>query len=367
MKNKAESITKYQLLYMILQTQIGVGVLSLPHSVNKAAGSDGWISVLIAGVLVQLLILLIWFLSKRYPDQTIFGITEKALGKWIGKCIGFVYVLYAILTCTLILVLFQGILKLWVLPNTPSWIILFIMIGTSIFLVKDRIRVIARFYMFVMVLVPPLIILTIISFPSVAEYRYLFPIGSAGMISILKGAHAVLISMLGFEMLFLLFPYVQATDKQILKSVSIASGVTTLLYLYLVLVSFIVFSPKEIQLVPQPVLYMLKAITFQIVERIDLLFISIWIVVVATSFMSYLLFSSIGIQHIFNLKRHTTAFYFIVPATFIGAMIPRTEFHVGTLSRIVEFTSYVLIVIIPVCLLVVSIIQSKRKSRRYKG
>ncbi|WP_221563609.1 endospore germination permease [Alkalihalobacillus sp. TS-13] len=364
MKNKPESITKYQLIFMILLTQIGVGVLSLPFSVQQVAGSDGWISVIIAGVVVQFLIFLIWLLGRRFPDKTIFGISEQVAGKVLGKVIIFTYVLYGILVVTLILILYENIIKLWVLQSTPRWIVLILMITTCWFLVKDRIRVIARFYMFVTIFIPLLFLLTLVAFPGVMEYRYLLPVGAAGMMNILKGAHAVLISMLGFEMLLLLFPYAQANDREILKSVSIASGVTSLLYLYLVLVSFVVFSPIELKLIPQPVLYMLKAITFQVVERIDLLFIAIWIVVVGTSLMSYALFAAIGLQQLFKQKKHSKMLYIIFPVAFVGALIPQTDLQIASFSKVVEYSSYVFIIVIPMVLLLLSIFQNQMRKRR---
>lgn len=56
--------TKTQLLFFIIQTQIGVGILSLPYSVFQRAKQDGWMSILLAGLVVQLLILLFWMLAK---------------------------------------------------------------------------------------------------------------------------------------------------------------------------------------------------------------------------------------------------------------------------------------------------------------
>ncbi|MCF6136728.1 GerAB/ArcD/ProY family transporter [Pseudalkalibacillus berkeleyi] len=359
MKNKAESITKYQLFYMILQTQIGVGVLGLPFAVHQTSKSDGWISVIVAGLVVQILILTLWLLIRKYPGETIFSIAEKVVGPYFGKLINILYVIYGTIVCTLIYLLYQGILKLWVLPNTPRWAVMLMMVIASIYLAKERVRIIARFYLFVSVMIPVLIILTFISFPDVAETRYLFPIGQAGLYNILLGAHSVLISMLGFEMLLFLSKYVEAEDITILKSVSLANGVTTLIYVILTLVSYVVFSPKEIELVPQPVLYMLKAITFRIVERIDLLFISIWIVIVATSLISYLLFASKGLAYLLKQKEHKNSVYIISAFAFFAALIPQTKFEIDKIGTYVGYISYIFIAGIPIILLAISTLKSR--------
>ncbi|WP_349410137.1 endospore germination permease [Pseudalkalibacillus sp. SCS-8] len=360
MKNKAETITKYQLFYMILQTQIGVGVLGLPFAVHQVSQNDGWISVLIAGFISQLLIFIIWGLIKKYPGETIYGIAEKLAGKYFGKLISTLYIIYGTLICMLILDLYQSILKLWVLPHTPKWALMLMMVFAGIYIVKERVRIIARFFMFVTILVPILIILTLISFPTSVEYRYLFPIGQAGTLKIFIGAHSVLISMLGFEQLLILSKYTQANDRSILKAVSLANGITVLIYVFLVLISFMFFSPKEIDLIPHPVLYMLKAITFKIVERIDLLFISIWIVIVATSFISYLLFASKGVSYLFKLKGHKASAYIVASVAFALALIPNTKFEIEQISTYIGYVSYGFIAFIPILLLLISILKSLR-------
>ena len=52
MTKKDQSITKFQLFFILIQSQIGVGLLSLPNAVQKTAKGDGWISTLLAGLAV---------------------------------------------------------------------------------------------------------------------------------------------------------------------------------------------------------------------------------------------------------------------------------------------------------------------------
>ena len=43
------SISVSQLFFIVLQTQIGIGVSGLPYNLFKTAHTDGWISMLISG------------------------------------------------------------------------------------------------------------------------------------------------------------------------------------------------------------------------------------------------------------------------------------------------------------------------------
>ncbi|MED1228899.1 GerAB/ArcD/ProY family transporter [Bacillus nakamurai] len=52
---KPKKISQLQAVCFILQTQISIGVLALPHLLIVKSGSSGWISILLTGVIVQLI------------------------------------------------------------------------------------------------------------------------------------------------------------------------------------------------------------------------------------------------------------------------------------------------------------------------
>ena len=62
------------------------------------------------------------------------------------------------------------------------------------------------------------------------------------------------------------------------------------------------FSPAEITIVPEPVLYMLRVIDIHVIQRLDLIFLSIWMVVTSTSILSYAYLGSMGISKLFRIK-----------------------------------------------------------------
>ncbi|WNS78618.1 GerAB/ArcD/ProY family transporter [Domibacillus sp. DTU_2020_1001157_1_SI_ALB_TIR_016] len=56
---KEASISNWQLFFFMLQTHVGVGILSLPYDVHQVAGKDGWLSILLAGFFMQIGIIVI--------------------------------------------------------------------------------------------------------------------------------------------------------------------------------------------------------------------------------------------------------------------------------------------------------------------
>lgn len=83
----APELGRTQLFWFFMHAQIGVGLFSLPYSIYKHAQTDGWISLLIAGVVVQLVFFFLYALHKRFPRDSLFTICEKASGKSLARCL----------------------------------------------------------------------------------------------------------------------------------------------------------------------------------------------------------------------------------------------------------------------------------------
>jgi spore germination protein (amino acid permease) len=355
---KNNKISINQFYFLLLQTQIGVGILTLPATVHQDAKGDGWISVLLSGAAILVITTMIWGLCKRYPTDTIFEFSKKIAGKIPGSLINLLYICYFLSISVLIIQLSSSVLKKWVLALTPQWVLIALFVAVGIYLGRENLKIIARFYVIETVLVIILLILSIGTYTDV-NYKYIFPIGQAGVKNIIMGSHDSLVSMLGFEMLLAVFPFVAAKEKQILKFASLSVITVTVLYAFFTFTSYIVFSPAEMELVPEPILYMLKALHYELIERLDLVFISIWIVPMTTSLVSYLYLSSVGISKLLRRKNHkSTILYVAFIVLVISVLMPSSEDFVQKISHVISLSSYAFIAVIPLLLLLLSFIKS---------
>ncbi len=306
-------ISNRQLFFLIIQTQIGVGVLSLPYVLHKAAKQDGWMSLILAGVFIQLILLVLWYLAKRFPKDHLFDYLPKLLGGVLGKVVMVAYSIYFLAVGMLVLLIFARMLDIWILHLTPHWVLMLIMILVCIYLVVDQLKVIARLYVFVSGLLIVLGVLMVYASHD-SNWIYLFPMGESGLSNIVKGSMKAMTSMLGFSVILIAFPFTKGSASKKFMTISFANLFVVVFYLFTVIVSFTFFSTKEMELVPEPVLYLLKAFELPIITRVDMLFLSIWVVSVATSFATYLYMSSIGLASIFNCRYHR-------PFVFVSSII----------------------------------------------
>lgn len=361
MKINEKMISKTQFIFIIIQAQIGVGLLSLPYVVHKHAKSDGWISCIVAGIEIFIFLLIMWALGKRFPNDTIYDYTKKILGKYLGVCISILYVIFFFIVSIFVVVITISVLKKWILTLTPAYVLVIFIVGTGVYLGRENLKVIGRFFTFVSVLILVLIFFQILSFPNL-KFKYLFPIGHSGIKNILLGSHDALVAMLGFEVVLVIFPFVKATQKELLKSASISISFVSILYAFFLIVSYMSFSPVEIEIVPEPILYLLKALSYQVIERLDLIFLSIWVVPIITSFVTYLYLTSFGISKLLNLKNHKKATFFIgLGIAIISCFLPEEGLFLAQFGKYISYISYLFIGVIPFLLLIISIIRKKKE------
>ncbi|MEG0472158.1 MAG: GerAB/ArcD/ProY family transporter [Solibacillus sp.] len=358
-----KSISQKQLFFIILQSQIGIGLLSLPSTVFGHSKSDGWMSVLLAGISIQILILLLWTLLNGFKGKSIFEILVIVFGNYIGKSINILYTVYFLLVMALLALLFANLLKEWILGYTPLSVLILIILGTAIYIGKSDLRVLARFYMLTAGVTLISIILPWFAFTFNYEWAYLFPMGQSGVKNITIGAHDAIVAMIGFEIIAVILPFVQGTYKQSLKSVSLANMTVTFIYVYFTICCFLIFSPAEIKIISEPVLYLLKAVNFPWVERLDLIFLSIWIIPMTTSLVTYLYLSSKGAAYTFHKGQRKYAIWYLPLIVFIIGLFFSTEFEMDHFNKYVSVSSYIFTVFIPLLTLLVAIVRKKYNYR----
>ncbi|WP_176560121.1 GerAB/ArcD/ProY family transporter [Brevibacillus dissolubilis] len=349
---QADKISRLELFFFILQSVIGIGILSLPYTVFSESKTDAWIAVLLAGIAITINMMINWKLSSHFPSANLFDFLPTLLGKYLSKAVSVGYIVYFLAVAYLVLLLFGDIITRWVLPRTPVLAIYFLLVSTSIYLARESLSVITRFCVIVSIFLPVLLILMLVPLNS-SHFIYIFPIGQTGLEAIFKGAKETSFSIIGYELLLVIYPFVKGNHTQIRKVILLSSAFLTLFYTFLVFNCVIFFSSEELEQIPEPILYMLKSFSFRVIERIDLLFLSIWIVTVLTTFVNYLFAASIGIKQLFhqNDHRHFTlaaGFLCLLCAEFTG-----DRFLVQKISDFLAKASFLFVAGIPLLLLLI--------------
>lgn len=359
-------ISSVNLFFLLVQTMIGVGLLSLPHQTHDAAGSDGWISILISGFFIQLIVLLIWLLCRNFPNLTLFDFSKVILGKMLGTVLNFIYIIYLLTMICYIFIIYADTLKRWILPETPGWVLLLIffilLIYGSICNIKNVVSLFSLLFIFILFLF--FITFLVYGYPYI-DVRYLFPTGSSGGWNILKSTSDSMISFIGFETLLIYFAFIkQSKTISALKGVFLAVLFVTIFLTYIVILSTVMLSPEEIKITPEPVLYILSAMEIRILSRLDLIFLSFWGLIVFTTIISYSFSASMGISKLIRIKHK---FAVILSGTFV--LIVSIIFYymeITLLEKWLKHLSLIFGIIIPILLLLITIIFKREAASTYE-
>ncbi|MBP1996928.1 GerAB/ArcD/ProY family transporter [Paenibacillus eucommiae] len=359
MNRTITSISLFQLFALIVQAQFGSEELVLPNKLYQIAQQDSWLIHLLAGFLVQLVIIVLWFLLRRHPDMDVFQIGASIMGKWLGGILNLVYTSYFLFLGAFLLVRMYMFLNKWVYPMTPDWVLLSLIVGACCYIGAQRLRAIGRFYSITLITTAAFILIALYAFQEERDWLNLLPIAKTGWKSWVRGLEASMTSLIGFEMMLIFVPRTKGTPKQVLWTVMAANGFVVLIHVLLILVSLVYFSPEELQYLPEPIIYMTKTYSFVFVERIDLVYLSFWIVSSMTCFTINVYAGSIGLAQTFRRKGRTHFLYGGMAICLGVAIWMDRPFIIDHWIPFIHVYALFIIVVIPLVLLAISALWKK--------
>ncbi|WP_419893400.1 GerAB/ArcD/ProY family transporter [Oceanobacillus kimchii] len=358
--SRVEPVTKSQLFLFLIQIQIGFGILYLPNTLQQTAKSDGWISIILAGCTVQLVIVLYWLLIRRFPSISYFELTKKIIGTHLGYIFNVLTYIYLILTSTYILIASSILVKNVLLTMTPHWAIGFLLLAMCIYLSSSNLQIIVRVFTVLSVVIMFIIVLSFLTFSLPMEVRNLTPIGSSGLSNIIKGIKDSLFALYGFGIILFLYSSARHKGKTFLKVITFSNIFVVAITVYLTFLSFVILNPTLISQLKLPVIYIFRPLHFNMIDRIDLIFISIWCIPVVMSIAVYIYFAS----HWKSTSFKKSNYFVYINGVLIYVLFllaSKSDQSFELYGKYLHFLSYVVMFMIPLILLVISYILKKKE------
>lgn len=300
MNKNANEISSGQVFIFVISAQISFGILNLASNLAKKVGHDGWISILLSGLFVSVLIFFIMSLLKRFKNLSILEINTYIFGKYIGMFLNLLVIFYLIYTSALGLRMFSDVIKLSALRLTPAWVLSSFIIIPIVYLSWYGLKYICRFSGIKIILI---IIVTLYYLLLIKYFRLTFlqPIGVLGIKSIIKGAYIPYTSYAGYELISIVFPYIKDKDKS--TKYAIYGNITTMFF-YMITVIFLTgfFGEEMLKQLQYPIFSLARAYRAPVLERLDLFFISLWFTLMLTFVQTYYFSSYHSLKKLFNIE-----------------------------------------------------------------
>jgi spore germination protein (amino acid permease) len=339
-------ITSKQLMAYIVSAQIGIGILSLPSTIVAETGHDGWISVILGGILCLLLSSLIIALLKIYENKTIFEINVIVYGKIFGFLLNIFIILYLLFITAITIRIFTETVNIIILRFTPQFIITILILIPTIYAMTKGLKLICRFasLLFIGYFI---LLMTMLFIVKDLKLTYILPIGRIGAIKIIKNMNITIYSYLGFELAGLFYPRVK--DKENTgKAIVIGILFTITYYTVIVLISTMFFGEVKLSMMVFPIYNIEQAISIPVIERLDTVYILFWLPTMGGTVRAYLYSVYYSASTIFKAKRQGYVFALIVLLEIIASRVPKnfeSTYKYSTYSGVMGITVIFLIIV----------------------
>ncbi|WLD91643.1 GerAB/ArcD/ProY family transporter [Alkalihalobacillus sp. AL-G] len=345
--------------FTITAMLIGIGVLGFQRYIARDAGYDGWISILVGGLIMHILLWMIYQILQESGGD-IVSVHTYVAGKYLGNFLNIIFSLYFLFICVVILRTYIEVIQVWIFPRLNVWVFTFIFMLLIHYLVSGGFRIVVGVCMFSVILGLPLLLLDF--FPiQLARVENLFPVINHSVPEILKGTKTATLSFLGIELLFVYYPFLKNPQSS-KKWAHFGMFYTTLFYMGTAIVAFIYYSEEQLRHVIWATISLWKIVEFPFVERFEYVGIAMWVYVMIPNVCITLWAATRIIKRVFQFKqRKVLWFYFIL--VYIATCLIKDRETIDQLNNLTGKVGLYVLLYIPVLFLLLKIVTKVRNRR----
>lgn len=360
--NTKPKISTNQIKGLIVSTVIGVGVLSLPSELANAVGLDGWIPIILSGIIMVPIIIIMVKTFDYYPGMNLFEISEIILGPIFSILYQLIFLVYKIVLLAFVSRILGEVVKSFLLIATPIEVIIFTFILTTSYISRCEIDIIGRMGFFIYPIILGLtIFLVLVTLPTV-DFTNLLPVFQSNIKSLPKGLKSAFLSFGSIEILLFAIPYAEERHK-VLKASLIGVGIITLVYLSIYLMAASQFGIEHLKRLPWATLSLVKEVDLPglFLENLEGVVMSLWVVVVfGTMAPSYYTAGKI-LANLTKTKSHELFILPLIPIIYTIALAPQSPIQLTKiLGYILDVLGIVIILIMPVIMYMLAYLKMRR-------
>lgn len=352
-----DKITVRQLQSLLILYMFGVAAVCLPGIAAEYAGTDGWVSVALAALAAAIGVYLIGSLAVLHRGVGFHDVVCRVLSWPIGKLICLLLIFRALVGLGLELRIFGEIIREFLLPLTPIWLVLSVMLLLGGFAIWTGLATRARAAeILTFIVLVPLILMLIFAALRV-DYTNLLPVLRGGTDGVFTGGmesgfvFAPIINVL--VLVFLVGGFDSRGRRRTVKATALAGVLLTAV----TAITIARFSAGGTAAHTWPFLEMLFTVEIPgaFMERHNALVISFWILTVFIGTGAGLFVGAHLLRDTINKGPRNAYLVALLPITLVLAILPDGAEHALTLARaLYRATGPALALLLPWLLLVIT-------------
>lgn len=292
------------MLSLLILTMLSIRLIILPRDIIEHAKCDAWISIIVVGIISYISAYIFYSISMKYPKLNFAEISTKVLGAFLGKISILIITIYTMTAIGLFLRLFSESIKTFLLEETPSIVVIIVLICACSYCLIKGIKTISIIYDILLPGVLVIIVTILFMTYKNAEFKNLLPCLHNGFRPVISGSLHAIQPALGCGIISYIMPYFEEA-KETKKWINVAVAVAIFVYLLLIIMSLAVLDVMEIQQLNFPTISLAKTIDMreEIFERTESFFMAAWIPNAFTTIVTFYIITTLNIKELFNVKK----------------------------------------------------------------
>ncbi|WP_404457713.1 endospore germination permease [Oceanobacillus kapialis] len=359
-----EGISSREIMMSLPAVTVGVGILSLPREIaTLTVAADGWIAILVAGLVVTIITWLTAKVAASYPGESFLTYASKLVTKPVAILFTIILILQSLLLSAYVIRVIADIAKTYLFDRTPVEVVSLTFLLVVVYAVAGS-R--AGLFRLNMLFFPIIVVITIVlSLFSLGwfELENLFPLFKTGIMDQMKAVEVSGLAFVGFNILFFYIALVKDTEKSPKASVY-GMLIVISIYLLIFFINLGVFGNAVTSNLVYPLIELAKEIEIPggVFERFDSVFFVIWLMSIFNTTAMSVDVTIYAFQSLFKLKKLTYLFM-LAPIIYIIGMIPEGALEVGKLGTFIGYFGVISTSGIAVILFLLSKIKNRRKKK----
>lgn len=326
--NNPRQITTLRAAAVISSTIIGVGILSFPRYMTEAGNSSAPL-VAICGVLFSFISYwLLVSICRRFPADTLFVFSRRLIGRPLSTIFTVMIMILFLVLTGLTVRQFGDVATTVLYKKTPIEATIFLMLVVCLLSSRRNIVKFSYIHFFYLPLIVGSILLTILISLKSVDLLNLQPVLMAPAPAFWKGTMEASYLFQSSFVIVLLIPFMEK-PRQAVRAGALAIGMSGAIYVLIVIASVGIFGAEETKLLIYPTLEMARSAAFGegLLERLDALFIIIWVISVYTTVYTTYYITAYLLQHLCAFRDQRMASSILLPLVFTLSLLPSNVFE----------------------------------------
>ncbi|AMA74102.1 GerAB/ArcD/ProY family transporter [Aneurinibacillus thermoaerophilus] len=354
------SLTPVQLVFLIFGVIIGTGFITLPRGVMEKAREDAWLTIILAIGFCFFSLWLILRIARVFPGDTVIEYNVKLFGRTVGLLFNLSLAgYYLFFTITGIRVMAE-VVRSEMLPFTPIEVIIGSMLLILLYSSWDGLMPIVRIHESgIPSSIFMLVFFLMLAYLEADWYELRVPFLD-GMTSVIQSLPNTVYSFLGYEILFLYYPFIAKKEKAYLHT-AIGIGVSGIFYIFVVLGALVTLGPDVTIAQTYPVITMAKTIEIvrQFIERAELLLIILWLPLAYTTHLVTFFSTAFALNRTFPRISLRWWMVLSLPLIFVLSLVPENLIEMEGWLNVVGAIGLFLLIGYPLLLLTCVFVRRK--------